>query len=157
MRLLFAGFVSAMLLAGCGSNGPGEERLTKAEYQQRLHNLVSNDQIAAVHLFDDLVTGPHPQAECGQKAEAFHAELEKIVAKVAALSPPEDVAHLQDEFLDAARESVDKIGQVAQEVAGGKLACGEQLNRAIYGLPSTERAERALNSIESKGYVIFGD
>ncbi len=152
-------FVLVTLAAACGSRSTVEpsEPLSKQQYQQRLQALVWKDQIAAVPLYDDLVMGPRPQSECARKARAFHAKLETIVAKVEALSPPEDVADLQDEFLDAARESVDKVGEAVDDVEAGKLACGEQLNRAIYGLPSTGRAEQALSGIESKGYVIFGE
>jgi hypothetical protein len=159
MKELVGALLVATVASACGSSPSvsASERLTKDQYQQRIYEVRRHEEIVAVRLFDDLVTGPRPQAECAQKAKAFHAELETIVAKVAALSPPEDVADLQDEFLAAARDSIDMIGEAAEDVEAGKLACGEELNRVIYGLGSTERAERALSRIESKGYIIFGE
>jgi hypothetical protein len=141
---------------GCGTGEQKSKPLTKEGYQQGIQEIVLGSQYAG-QLFGDLVTGARPQSECAQKAQAFHRESERILSEVEALSPPEDVADLQDEFVDAARDSVDKIGEAADNVEAGKLACGEPLNRAIYGLASTERAERALKQIQSKGYFIFGE
>jgi hypothetical protein len=36
------------------------------------------------------------------------------------------------------------------------LACGEEMNSAVYGQPATARAEALVSKIEAKGYVIFG-
>jgi hypothetical protein len=153
--------VLASVAPACGSNSSASstahERLTKQQYQSRLHELAWVDGVAATQLFDALVTGPRPQADCASDARAFRAQLRAILTKVEALSPPENVAEFQDEFLTAAGESVDKVNQVLDDVEAGKLACGDEVNRAIYGLPSTDRAERAVSRIESKGYVIFGE
>jgi hypothetical protein len=155
MRLALVLVVLAVV-TGCGRSGQQEKPLTKEGYQLSIQDVNSGSQLA-VQLFGELVTGPRPQAECAAKAQAFQRELERIVAEVEALSPPDDVADLQAELLDAARESVDTVGDAVERVEAGELSCGEELNAEIYGLACTERAERALGGIESKGYVIFGE
>ncbi|HEY3070450.1 MAG TPA: hypothetical protein VGJ34_09035 [Gaiellaceae bacterium] len=155
MRLAFV-LLLAAVVAGCGAGEQENEPLSKEAYQQAIQEIVLGSQHAG-QLFGDLVTGPRPQAECADRARAFHRELKRIVSEVGALSAPKEVADLQDEFLDAAHVSVDEIGEAVDNVEAGKLACGDQLNRAIYGLASTERAEGALNRIEAKGYIIFGE
>jgi hypothetical protein len=110
----------------------------------------------ASRVFVKLVVDPGlPQPACAAKAREFHDELERIVDDVAALRPPNDVQALQDRFVSAAGESVATVGRAADEVAAGKLRCGTPMNRRIYGLASTRRAEQVLQDLARKGYV-FG-
>jgi hypothetical protein len=80
---------------------------------------------------------------------------ERLVDRVEGLSPPEEVAQLQRQFVDDARESIWTVGEAADEVGAGTLHCGRSMNRRIYGLPSTERAEAVLGEYAKRGYV-FG-
>jgi hypothetical protein len=156
MRPFLAAIASLLVAVGCGSQENAGERLTKAEYQDAIRNVLQTSQ-PADRLFSELVGGDLSQDGCASKLREFHAELEEIVDEVETISPPEDVADLQAEFLAGAHDSVDVVGKTIDRVETGEISCGEQLNRAIYGLASTERAERALYRIESKGYFIFGE
>jgi hypothetical protein len=65
---------------------------------------------------------------------------------------------LQDEFVDASRETVETIEGLADDVAAGRVRCGNDYNGRAYGLPSTLRAERVIEQIEAKGYFLgFGE
>lgn len=74
--------------------------------------------------------------------------------RVDTLRAPREVQSLQDEFVDAARESVAAVGQAAEAVEAGNLSCGTAMNHRIYGLPSTTRAEHVLEELGRKGYVL---
>jgi hypothetical protein len=64
------------------------------------------------------------------------------------------VADLQRRFVSAARESADLVGRAAGDATAGRLRCGRQMNRRIYGLPSTDRIDRMLIELREKGYII---
>ena len=84
----------------------------------------------------------------------FHRSIGEIVDEVAALSPPRDAEGIQRRFVSAARVSVGVVGRAARDVEAGRLRCGRPMNRRIYGLPSTRRAEQALSELADKGYAI---
>jgi len=172
-RVLLLGLL-AVFTAGCGessqepsgqasedpsvsiSEPPASEPLTKEEYQQGI--LAVRERAGpAESLYEDLVVDELPQEQCAERARRFHIALAGIVSDVEALTPPEDVAALQERFLVAARESVDEVGRVVERVEAGELRCGDELNSALYGLPSTERANAVLPELESKGYFVFGE
>jgi hypothetical protein len=152
--LLTVGVV-AVLVAGCGSSAstePAAEPLTKFEYQQAITKiLMSSDR--ATQLFSDVVYEDGP--ECAAEARELHGEIERMVDEAAGLTPPDDVAALHEEFVAEARISADAVGEAAESAENGDLGCGDEMNSVIYGLPSTERAERALMQIQDKGYNIF--
>ena len=141
-----------MLLAGCGGGG----RLTKQEYRQEVLRPQQTLGVEAGRLFFQLVGRPLPRATCAAKARRFHAALEQIVAQVERLKAPQEIAALQARFVREARVSVALVGRAAADVAAGRLACGQPLNRRIYGLPSTERAEAVLEELQRRGYVFGG-
>ncbi len=172
-RVLLLG-VLAVFTAGCGessqeppgqaseepsvsvSERPTSEPLTKDEYQQGI--LAIRERAGpAESLYEDLVVDELPQEQCAEKARRFHAALAGIVSDVEALMPPAGVAVLQERFLVAARESVDEVGRVVERVEEGELRCGDELNSALYGLPSTDRANAVLSELESKGFFVFGE
>jgi hypothetical protein len=88
------------------------------------------------------------------KAHTLHQDLDEILDEVDALRPPADVQSIQNEFVSAGRETVDTIGGLAQEVEDGRLACGQAFNQRAYGLPSTARAQRAIEELGRHGYLI---
>jgi hypothetical protein len=155
MKRLFALIgATAMLAAGCGTTDPSAEPLTKAEYQDAITRIVVRAG-QAEQLFADVVTSDRP--DCAAKVGELHAALERLVDDAADLTPPDDVAAAHREFAAEARVSADAVGDAAVAAEAGDLTCGDPMNRAIYGLPSTDRAEQALLQIQEKGYRIFGE
>jgi hypothetical protein len=160
----------AVLAAGtsCGSSGGekagGGKPLSKIEYQARLTEIVNNQGQRASELFNSIITyegfmeaSPLSKSECAAKSKEFAASLHDIVSAVEKLTPPADVEELQDQFLDQARISVAAVDQAARDAEAGSLHCGEDMNRRIYGLPSTEKAEAVISQLEHKGYFVFGE
>jgi hypothetical protein len=147
--------IAVVMLAACSTGGGG---MSRDEYQRALQGIVhSGDAREADRLYLDLVVHEYPRAACATRARSLHGRLEAILERVERLDPPADARDAQEEFLRAGRESVDRIGELVDEVAGGDLACGMAYDRRAYGLPSTARAVRAIQQLERRGYVVFGE
>lgn len=124
------------------------------EYQQRIQAILQGDDSrGAQENFEDLVLD---RGDCEANARAFHRRVESIVEEVESLEPPADVQAIQERFLTNARQTADRIGELADRVAAGGLGCGDDYNQEAYGLPSTERAREALEDLEREGYFVFG-
>jgi hypothetical protein len=149
--------VGLALLTGCG--GQSDAPLSKEEYEREVLALVEGPGSEASVLYTTIVIGLVPPDECKSKAARFHEVLVEIVDGVERLRPPADVAELQTQFLVEAHESVDEVGRAVADVESGKLPCGLDLNKRIYGLPSTDRAEQVLSEVHELGYLpfLFGD
>jgi hypothetical protein len=142
-------------LGGCG--GSAAKPLDRKEYLQQIREISAGDEArTASRLFFELVADPPlPQEPCRERARNFHEALGTIVDAVEQLDPPADMALLQRQFVEAARQSVRAVGQAADDVGTGKLRCGRAMNRRIYGLASTQQAEGVLREYAKHGYV-FG-
>ena len=148
---------AALLLAGCMSDDG--EGLSHEEYQDEIQAITAGPDVSeASLLFVELRDAFQDRAACTAKAAEFHTRLEAIVTAVEALDPPADAEAAQRDFVAAARESVRAIGRLADDVAHGRVQCGEDYRDHAYGLPSTERAEDVLRRLQQDAdYLIFGD
>jgi hypothetical protein len=156
-RLVLTLFLAMSLLAGCGSDGGHEDRLSHDEYLQKLREIeAGTDARSADRLFIKLVLDDPvlPRKPCVAQAREFDRYLHTIVDEVASLSPPRAVQSLQDRFVSAARETVAEVDDAVEDVQDGMLTCGMPMNRRIYGLPSTLRAEQVLLELGKRGYRI---
>lgn len=132
--------------------------LTHDEYQRAILKILeSEDTRAAGRLFTDTVANDYSSGECAKRVQALHDHLQAIVDAAAALNAPADAAESQRTFVREANESVRLVGVAAVDVGKGDLPCGMPLNRRIYGMPSTKRAQAALAILEKRGYFIFGN
>ena len=136
--------------------GGGEERVTKAEYQAEIL-AVAEDAAEPTALYTDLVVKPQPREKCAAGVATLEDQIGELVDRIAALRPPAQAEPAHDDFVAAARTSVDRIGTVRETVAAGKVSCGDELNRELYGMPSTTEAERAITRLERRGYFVFGE
>jgi hypothetical protein len=151
-----AGLVALLLVTAASACGDGGgDRLSKAEYEAQALSITRDLNAPASRLFSDIVTYTYPRATCADKTRRFRAVLAEVVERVEALRPPKDVADLQRRFLVAAEKSVRQVAAAAADVERGRLACGEPLNRRIYGLPSTDRAAAILVEYQRRGYFPF--
>lgn len=151
--------VAALIMtvpAGCG--GADEpEPMTQAGYQRALSTILSEDAGPAVALYDDLVVHPRPQGRCVTLMRRFDERVQQIVDDVSALAPPQEVASIQEAFLASAGTSAARVSEITDEVEAGRIACGDELNDVLYGMPSSARAEEAITELENHGYVVFGE
>ena len=141
------------VLAACSGD---DERLGKNEYLERIRGIAA-DSGRAVQLYTELVVRPRERSECAALAREFHEELEAILGRIEELRPPEEIDELHARFVGSARTSVERVGELADEVEDGETSCGQDYNRKAYGLPSTRRAEAVLEELERRGYVVRGD
>lgn len=153
MRIVIV--IGVCVLVGCNSGG-GTKRLDKHDYLDALRAIEASDTAQrASRLFFEVVADPSlPQRSCRVRTTELHDALGKIVGRVEGLRPPAEVAPLQRRFVAAARDSVRAVGRAAGDVDAGKLHCGRPLNRRIYGLRSTARAQAVLRELAGRGYVL---
>ena len=149
------GAVTAAAASGCGGGGE-EERLTKADYQAEIL-AVLEDADEPTALYTDLVVEPWSRQECADGVATLEDQVGELIDRIASLRPPAQVEATHDDFIAAARTSVDRIGAVRQSVAEGDVSCGRELNEKLYGMPSTREAERAITRLERRGYYVFGE
>jgi hypothetical protein len=156
-RALIAALSVAVLAAsGCGSEEEQQARLSKADYQDELLAVLEDSDEPTI-LYTDLVVESRPPDECAEGVATLHDQIEALVDRVDELEPPEGVQPIQDDFVAAARRSLDRIDAVREEAAAGQVRCGEELNAKLYGLASSADAERAIARLERRGYTIFGE
>jgi hypothetical protein len=155
-RLAAVVSTAAVVLAGCGGGDDEQQgQLSKAGYQAAVQEIVQ-DSAAPTGLYTDLVVRSRPQEECANIMRTFYDEVNDLVERVAALEPPTDVRSIQDDFVFAARQSVDQVGEIRDQVEAGKVSCGQELNDQLYGMPSSDQADQAISELEKQGYVVFG-
>ncbi len=157
--LAVVGSVAAVAASGCGDDSSGdgsEERLSKADYQAKILTVLE-DASGPTALYTDLVVGPRPLQQCATGVATLKDQIGGLVDRIAALRPPANARTAHDDFVGAARTSVDRISTVREKVADGEVSCGHELNRELYGMPSTKEAERAIASLERRGYFVFGE
>lgn len=153
-------WIAALAVAGCGGEDGEQEQkrelLSKSEYQAAILDVV-DDASAPTSLYTDLVVRSRPKDECERMMASFRDDVNRLVERVAALDPPSEVASIQDDFVAAARRSVNRVGAIQRQVAAGEVSCGRQLNDLLYGMPSSDRAQRAISELERHGYFVSGD
>ena len=151
-RPVLALVTTLILVAGCGDSG---DRLSKQEYLDRIRALEAGDLAReATDVYTEMAAFQLPQSECSAKARTLHSDLDGIVDQVDGLRPPADVQEIQDEFVSAGRKTVDIIGDLAEQIDNDQLQCGQAFNERAYGLPSTSRAQRAIEELGRLGYRI---
>jgi hypothetical protein len=146
--------IGVWVLAGCNSGGT--KRLDKHDYLTELRAIEASDTArrASTLFFEVVADPPLPQRSCRARTKELHQALDTIVGRVERLRPPADVAQPQRQFVAAVRESVRAVGRAAGDVAAGDLHCGRPLNRRIYGLRSTKRAQAVLRQLAKRGYIL---
>jgi hypothetical protein len=160
MRLILfpALSVAGGLTAGCGSEDQARQgpRLSHDQYLQKMRELeAGTDARSATRLFLKIVIDPRlPKESCVARARDFDRNLHNIIDEFASLRPPRAVQSLQERFVSAARQSLEVVDDAVRDVQDGSLRCGMTMNRRIYGLPSTLRAEQVLQEFGQKGYRI---
>ena len=142
-----------MVAPGCGG---GEEPLSKADYRAEIL-AVMEDTAEPTELYTELVVESRSREDCASGVATLEEQVDTLVERVAELRPPARVDAIHDDFVESARKSVDRIGDVREDVAAGAVSCGDELNRELYGMRSTREAERAIAGLERRGYFVFGE
>jgi hypothetical protein len=149
------------LLTACGDEDPAGSgqpvALTHDQYERAIWDIRGGENASrASRLYTDVV-GDRGKEDCSVKTHALHDSLDAMLRQVEGLHPPAEAENAQHDFLEAAAESVRLVGVAADDVDSDKLSCGWGMNRRIYGLPSTKRAEKAIDELTKLGYTVLGN
>jgi hypothetical protein len=148
--------IAAAVLSAGGCGGGSSPRLTKAEY--RAQELRFEDEyLVADRLYLRFTAERISKRECVKAVRLYHRDVDRIVTEAEALRPPAEVADLHRKLLGAARGVVREIGQAADDVAAGRLACGQPVNRRIYGAYSASPIDAIMASLERRGHLFSGE
>jgi hypothetical protein len=128
-------------------------RLNHDAYLAALHVIERSPAARdADRLFLRLATGAVSPEECRQGARRFADDVSNVVGAIDRLRPPPDAAGLQRKLVAAARRSEHALDDLADDVAAGRVRCGQSWNRRAYGLPSTLQAQHLLDEYARRGY-----
>jgi hypothetical protein len=164
-RSVAIGVVLAGLLAGCGGTGgaDGSEqatsgngpRLSKRQYQRAVAEIIESEPVReADRLFFKLAAGDVTADECTTETRRFLSDVGSGIDAVAKLNAPVEVAALQARIVVAGRQSEKELQRLAEDVAAGKVSCGQEWNSRAYGLRSTDHAVALLAQYARRGYLI---
>lgn len=163
LRTILVTLSATALLGACGgtpdrlNQSDEQPSLTKVEYQKAIWEIRGGPDSSRASQLYSAVVGDLPKEQCSEQTQALHDHLAAVTSKIAALRPPADAVAAQRQFLDAANESVRLVGVAADDVEQGTLTCGRPMNDRIYGMPSTKRAEEAIQDLEKLGYTVLGN
>jgi hypothetical protein len=147
--------VGLVLLAGCGGSENGQA-LSEQEYETAVYELAHGELAGeAQQLFVQVVAFPLSPDQCSEQARRFHDVLAQIVDRLEEITPPAEIRDLHHDFILEAHESVGEVGRAADDVRDGRLSCGMDLNRRVYGLASTQRAEEVISEAQRRGYLPY--
>jgi hypothetical protein len=155
-RATISAAIGAFALVGVAC-GESDDRLSREEYFRESVRIVRDMEPRASRLYYDLVVEALPRRQCAAKAGRFDGVLQAIVEAVEGMRPPAEIEALHDEFLRYARQSVAEVQRAATDAQEGTLSCGPEYNRRIYGLPSTERAQDVIATLQEMGYLPPGE
>jgi hypothetical protein len=145
----------AVAVSACGGED-GSDILSRDDYQAEILSIVE-DSAEPTSTYTDLVVERLPADQCESLMATFEEQVDDLVERVAALQPPERIEAIHDDFVAAARDSVDRVGEIRTDVGAGEVECGQELNDMLNGMPSSDRADRLIARLEQNGYVVFGD
>jgi hypothetical protein len=152
-RLMVVWWVAVLVASGCGGS---DEPLSKADFQDEILAVI-DDAAEPTRLYTELVVESRPREECAAGIATLEEQVDTLVDRISALRPPAQVQAIHDDFVAAARTSVDRVGDVREDFAAGEVSCGDELNQELYGMRSTREAERAIARLEAQGYFVFGE
>jgi hypothetical protein len=156
--IMLACLAGLAIATGCGGSGSsGAERLSKAEYEQRVQTIADGLRDEYQGLQN---ANPSDLDELAALMSRLGRTLDATAAKFDALSPPEDVEAAQDKFVTAARSLADLAREVADDVKNATPA--DLLNVEFQQKLDVEQSDafkdlqEAAEEAKAKGYD-FGD
>jgi hypothetical protein len=154
MRLNAALVVLTLVAVASGCREVAGARLSHDEYRAALQRLAFSSPAMrdAQRRFSELASGSVTASDCPRSARRFAEDVHVLIAVVARLRPPRDAEDLQPRLLAAARRSSEQLDDLADELAAGRVACGQPWNARAYGLPSSEVFQRVVDAYARRGY-----
>jgi len=143
--------LAVALAAGCGGDG---DRLSKAEYEQRLNETGNNIERS----FDDLgdaFQGGADQTSLDDAAARIGEIQEQIRSEADELEdaePPEDAEAEHEQFVEGLNGVADDLGEFRQAVEEGDVQAIQEFGQDFQESEAAKRLEEAGDSLQEKGY-----
>ncbi len=131
----------AALLVGCG----GEDRLTKAEYEQKVRSVYAGVQEA----FQATAGG---QADLADRIERAQKELRNAAADLDESEPPKEVEEQNEQLVDGMREYARDLDELREAAERVDLRAVEKFNDRLPENEAIKRMAEAAEEMKFKGY-----
>jgi hypothetical protein len=134
-------------VAGCG--GGGEDRLTKAEFEQRIQadGKTLQDAISGV-------SGSSSLAELATQVAVAEKAVKSAADDLDELAPPEEAEAPTDVIVKALRTIDEQLRQLEQAAKDKDLLAVQKAANAIQASTAIKAAQKAANELKAKGYKI---
>ncbi len=141
----------AALAAGCGGGSGGDGRLSKSQYEAKLHSL-SNDLTSGLQSFaafepTDLAAAP---AFLTKVADT----LDGVAATLKGVKPPKNVQPLHDRLIEGSTGAATELRTLVHELNGASPAQTKRLLAQFdpARLAGLQELEQAASALAAKGY-----
>ena len=148
MRRLIALVVAAVALAGCGG---GEDRLSKAEYQEEVHK-VGNTLSGALSGVD--TEGAGGLSAVSGQVEQLQSALRGAAADLEELSPPEDVEGTHEKLIQGIRGFADELDDLNDALQREDLGAIRSFENGFTSSDSVKQIREAAEELQEKGYTL---
>jgi hypothetical protein len=140
----------AIAVAGCGGGGGGGgDRLSKAEFEQKMSAIGGDLQQASSGI--DL-TNTKDLDKVADAVAAFKSKLEDAANEVDDLNPPADAEEETGKIADALHAFADEFGNMEKAARKGDVGDLQKAQQAV--ITEGAEAQKAAQALKDKGYNI---
>lgn len=148
-RPLLVAALAALLLSGCGSDGP----LSKDDYTEEI-DAAGRALARSFAVIGPALSNAQDTGKLSATLSAGGKALRDQGARLAALRPPEDVVQANKQFADGLAKMGDSYDEVAKSVRSGSVTQALPRLQAITTSEGVDLVRKALTAIKAKGYKI---
>ena len=150
MRTKLALLAAALaFVAGCGGGG-GDERLTKAEFEQR----IQADGKAVQKAVSAISAGSSSLSELAKQVTAAEKAVQAAADDLSAVTPPADAEQPTNTIISALRTIDVQLKNLAKAAKDNDPIAAQAAATAIQKAPEIAAAQKAANELKKKGYDI---
>jgi hypothetical protein len=152
VRTKLALLVAALaFVAGCGGGGGGgDERLTKAEFEQR----IQADGKAVQKAVSAISAGSSSLSELAKQVTAAEKAVQAAADDLSAVTPPADAEQPTSTIVSALRTIDVQLKNLAKAAKDNDPIAAQAAATAIQKAPEIAAAQKAANELKKKGYDI---
>lgn len=136
------------LLAGCG--GGNGDRLSKAQYEQR----IQAQGRAVEQAVSGITAGPTSLEALARQVADAEGAVGRAAANLAAAKPPEEARKANVVIVKALRTIRAQLQKLERAARAGDPAAAQEAAAAIQDAPEVAAAQRAARELERQGYEL---
>jgi acyl-CoA reductase-like NAD-dependent aldehyde dehydrogenase len=142
-----AGLLAALALAvGCG--GEGRERVSKAEYEQKVRAVYGDVRAA----FQSVGVEAKSLEDVARQIKAAQDELRDAANELERIEPPESVREPNEELAEGMRAYADDLDRLREAAENGDAELVSGLRETVVRSESIERMAEAAEEMIHRGY-----